>query len=206
MDDSSSPPPKEKLSTAPSWVMVGFAAGALAVLGYQWESAESPEEAPPPAKAAAVPPDEPPAATNPPDNVAAVPGRPSLAVIEAVFAQWGDYALWEDDRTEVALWNSATGDFSDFIEVVRTGGDYYYRIITRLTRPWTEASPPVESPLRFTEPESLRRARLEGKLERQDSGSPTGSVPLRLRSGAASSTERPGYLPPLPTPSGERGP
>lgn len=186
--------------------MVGFAAGALAVLGYQWESSESAKETPPPAPPVDVVPADPPAAKDPPGNVAAVPGRPSLAVIEAVFAQWGDYALWESDRTEVALWNSATVEFSDFIEVVRTGGGFYFRVIPQLTRPWTEASPPVESPLRFTEPESLRRARREGKLERQGAGSPTGAAPLRLRSSTASSTERPAYLPPLPTPSGERSP
>ncbi len=198
MDDSSSPPPKEKLSTAPSWVMVGFAAGVLFVLGYQWESPENTEA--PPAVDEAVsegaPVEEPPA---PPANVAAVSGRPSLAVIEAVFAQWGDYALWEDNRTEVALWNSATGEFSDYIEVVRTAGDLYFRLIPRLTRPMTEANPPAESPLRFTEPEALRRARLEGRLERQGPGASGNPLPARNRQDSGARSERPVYLPPLPS-------
>ncbi len=167
MEGTDPAPSRAELSKTPSWIMVGFILGVLAVWGFRRD-----DPAPPPA-AAAPEVKATPAPAEPAKSVTSLENRPSLAVIEAVFAQWGDYALWEDDRTEVALWNSVTADFTDFIEVSRMAGVYYFRSIPRLTRPFTDAKPPRESPLRFTEPIAQRRARLEGRLSPQ-APAPTG--------------------------------
>ncbi len=167
MEGESASLPATKPSKVPSWIMLGFILGCLAVLSLQRE-AETPPEEPPSTSAPVSRPPEPPR-----ENIMALSNRPSLAAIEAVFAQWGDYALWENDTTQVALWNSSTSEFSDHLEVVRTPSGLYFRSIPRVTRPWTEARPPVESPLRFTEPEVARRARLEGKLGRQPAPVPS---------------------------------
>jgi hypothetical protein len=83
-------PPKP--SMAPSWVLLGFVIGAVFV----WMLPRSPapsalslSEAPPPVAVAKTP--------------------PQIAVIEAVFAVWGRFAVWDNDLTEVALWRSETG-------------------------------------------------------------------------------------------------
>lgn len=166
MDEDTPRPPRAELSKTPSWVMVGFVLGVLTVLGFQrdrrepvpaGEAAVSLAPAAVPAKAESQETGEERSVTNRED-------RPSLAVIEAVFDQWGGYALWENEVTEVALWNSVTNDFTDYFEVIRTGSGFYYRSIPRLTRSWTDAKPPLESPLRFTEPLEVRKARLEGRL------------------------------------------
>ena len=56
---------------------------------------------------------------------------PQLTTIEAVFATWGKNAVWSDDITEVALWNDRDKAYSDFYEVRRYGGAYYFRTIPR---------------------------------------------------------------------------
>lgn len=186
---------KEKLSKTPSWIMVGFVLGVLAVLGFQHElqRPDAPAEV---ASAIVVPAPAP----KPAESVTALPDLPSLAVIEAVFSDWGGYARWEHDRTEVALWNSTTGDFTDYFEVARAPEGLYFRSITRLTRPLTEAKPPSEAPLRFTEPaidqEARRAGRLNPRSEPVEAGpwrdAPSSSVPAR-----------PAYLPPPAPPAGE---
>jgi hypothetical protein len=166
MDNESPPPSRAELSKTPSWVMVGFVLGVLAVLGFQRERRPPGGE-----PAAAAPstreetaPASPTISEDAPRSITSLADRPSLAVIEAVFEQWGGYALWENDVTEVALWNSVSNEFSDYFEVMRSPSGFYFRSIPRLTRPWTDARPPRESPLRFTEPHEQRRARLEGRL------------------------------------------
>ena len=52
----------------------------------------------------------------------AAPRQPQpISTIEAVFEEWGSHAIWVDDTTEVALWNSADRDFTDYYEVRRFG-------------------------------------------------------------------------------------
>lgn len=202
MDPDSPPPSRAELSKTPSWVMVGFVLGVLAVLGFQRE-----REATPSAKRAVeetpkVPAEVPPPSAEPARSITSLAERPSLAVIEAVFAQWGGYALWENDVTEVALWNSVTNDFTDYFEVLRAPSGLYFRSISRLTRPWTDARPPRESPLRFTEPYEQRRARLEGRLAPGDPVSgPTGP----WKQGGAAPAPPPDYLPPPPAGGREGG-
>ena len=107
-------PPKP--SMAPSWVLLGFGIGVLFI----WM----------------LPPSEPPAAAGLEPAAAPVArSAPQIAVIEAVFAEWGSAASWENDVTEVALWSSETGSYSQCFQVIRTGGMYFFRSIPRLTRP-----------------------------------------------------------------------
>lgn len=179
---------KEKLSKTPSWIMVGFVLGVLAVLGFQHESRRAAAERA--AAAASLPsPVEP----EPEPSVTKITDLPSLAVIEAVFTEWGGYARWGEDRTEVALWNSTTGDFTDYFEVMRAEDRLYFRSIARLSRPLTEAKPPIEAPLRFTEPAEDREARRAGRLRPEEEDVPAG--PWRETPVPAESL-RPTYLPP----------
>lgn len=162
----SSHPPKENLSRTPSWIMVGFVLGVLAVLGFQHETGRQRSAAAAAAAAAPATPPEPVPEVAP--NPATLPDRPSLDAIEAVFSEWGRYARWEDDRTEVALWNSRTSGFTDYFEVLRSERGFFFRPLTRLSRPFTEGNPPPESPLRFTEPAAEREARRAGRLKPAD--------------------------------------
>jgi hypothetical protein len=196
-------PSRAELSKTPSWVMLGFVLGVLAVLGFQRErsepvaaKAETSVMEPPPVKGAVDGVEE------PARSVTSLEDRPSLAVIEAVFAEWGGYALWENEVTEVALWNSLTNDFTDYFEVLRTEAGYYYRSVPRLTRPWTDARPPRESPLRFTEPHEQRRARLEGRLSSTESEvGRTGP----WKGGVEAPAPKTDYLPPPPPKPAEDG-
>ncbi len=172
MPDSESPPERAyplksaKLSKTPSWIMLGFLLGAAFVLalpplGKKTPPATvtarlEPEPAPAPAKA------EP----------------PPFTTIEAVFAEWGQHAVWSDDVTEVALWNSAAGGFANFYEVRRVGGTYYFRTIPSLTRRiLTHGKPLPDSPLQFTETEEqYEEWKRHGRSERPVDRIPTRSM------------------------------
>jgi hypothetical protein len=104
-----------------------------------------------------LPPSEPPAAAGLEPAAAPVArSAPQIAVIEAVFAEWGSAASWENDVTEVALWSSETGSYSQCFQVIRTGGMYFFRSIPRLTRPVLTRGVRDNSPLQFTESEAQR--------------------------------------------------
>jgi hypothetical protein len=199
MENPEPTPSRTELSKTPSWIMLGFVLGMLTVLGFRKERASPPVTVPPAQSAATVQPEGKDKAPEPAPqrSVTSVQHRPSLAVIEAVFAEWGGYAIWEDEVTEVALWNSVTNDFTDYFEVFRTSSGYFFRSTPRLTRPWTDARPPRESPLRFTEPLELRRARLEGRLAPPDPVSGRRAGPGRGVTGTPGVTA-PDYLPPPP--------
>jgi hypothetical protein len=129
--------------------MLGFVLGALFVIALPRRHPESP---PPPAAEPARPP---PAARQP----------PRLTTAEAVFTEWARYAVWENDRTEVAIWNAETGDYTDCFEVLRSGDGYYFRSISRLTRPVLTHGVRPDSPLRFTETEEQRQEWLGQKAQ-----------------------------------------
>ncbi len=174
MPDSESPPERAyplksaKLSKTPSWIMLGFLLGvafvlALPPLGKKTPAAPAtvtarlePDPAPAPAKA------EP----------------PPFTTIEAVFAEWGQYAVWSDDTTEVALWNSAAGGFTNFYEVRRVGGTHYFRTIPSLTRRILNHGKPLpDSPLQFTETEEqYEEWKRHGRSERPVDRIPTRSM------------------------------
>lgn len=138
MDDEA--PSPSKPSQVPSWVTLGFVLGALFVLAL-------PRRSPPPA---ARPAEE------PVPVLSKAPDPPAISTIEAVFDAWDRYAVWSNDTTEVALWDSATKSYSDFYEVLRVGTVYYYRSIPRLTRPILAHGVVENSPLQFTETERQR--------------------------------------------------
>ena len=141
------PEPKPKLSIVPSWVMLGFIVGALFV----WAL-------PKPQSASASAPPETPSLE--------VQATSRVTTIEAVFADWGQYAVWHQDRTEIALWNSETMAYSDYYEVLRNDGAFFFRSITRLTHPLLMHGPQANlenCPIQFTETAAQRAAWLGEK-------------------------------------------
>ncbi|MSU69525.1 MAG: hypothetical protein EXS39_01865 [Opitutaceae bacterium] len=134
------PPSPSKLSKTPSWVTLGFLLGALFV----WFLPHAPQ-AP-----LVVAIEKPPAPSGP-------PAPPRLMAIEAVFAEWGNNAVWENGVTEVALWSPETRKHTDYFEVMRSGDTAYFRSISRLTRPLLTHGVVANAPLQFTETEARRQ-------------------------------------------------
>ncbi len=140
MDESEStsvrPPSSGRPSPTPSWVMLGFLLGALFV----WSLPRRP-----------VVPVAPPVVEKKPEPPPSAPAVPRVAAIEAVFEEWGQFAVWENDTTEVALWNPQANAYTDCFEVLRTSDHNYFRSIPRLTRPVLTHGVKENSPLQFTE-------------------------------------------------------
>lgn len=152
MEEKAPRPPSAKyLSKTPSWVSLGFILGALFVWALPARRAEVSADVP--AKAL-------------PDTgtvrQAAAP-KPSITEIEAVFAGWGDQAVWDQDVTEVALWDIEGRAFSRYYEVLRARDNYYFRSIDHLTRPVLTHGVKKEGPLLYTETEEMRREWLREK-------------------------------------------
>jgi hypothetical protein len=124
------------MSMTPSWVMLGFVLGAFFV----WALPESKK---------ALPPSSTPVARAP-EPMMLASRLPRLTDVEAVFAQWDRYAIWENDVTEVAYWNEETRSFSNFFEVLRSGDRLFFRSIPKLTRPVVRRGVEAHSPLLFT--------------------------------------------------------
>jgi len=155
MSDTATKPSREKLSTTPSWIMVGFIIGAMFAYGVQREVARHNQLTPPPPPAPA------PVKVEPQKSAAAIKDRASLTAIENIFTQYESQAVWRNDITEVALWNAETNKFSEFFEVMRSGEYYYYRTLPHLTRPVIRHNVNPDLPLRFTEPEDVQLKRLK---------------------------------------------
>lgn len=137
-------PSPARLSKTPSWITLGFVLGALFVFALPREEHKpEPVRPPPPVKLE----------------------RPTLTEIEAVFADWGEGAVWENDLTEVALWDRDRKSYSLFYEVLRSGDNYYFRSIPNLNRPLLTEGVRPNSPLLFTEPESNRNERQRRRWE-----------------------------------------
>ncbi|HXN34924.1 MAG TPA: hypothetical protein VN877_02055 [Opitutaceae bacterium] len=151
--DEETPPTPAKPSQVPSWVTLGFVLGALFVLAWPRRDTEAPAERP--AENAAAP------------TPAKVAAAPKMATIDAVFESWGGGAVWSDGTTEVALWSPETKSYSDFYEVVRVDGEFYYRPIPALTRPIVTRGVPENSPLEFTETERQRQEWL-GEVQKEN--------------------------------------
>ena len=120
----------------PSWVMLGFVLGAFFV----WALPEAKKKPPPP----------PALVERVPEPMTLASRLPRLTEVEAVFAQWDRYAIWESDVTEVAYWNEETRSFSNFFEVLRSGDRLFFRSIPKLTRPVVRRGVEARSPLLFT--------------------------------------------------------
>jgi hypothetical protein len=134
-----------KLSKTPSWITLGFALGALFV----WSLPDAPPPPPPPTVAPATVRLE----------------RPVLSEIEAVFAQWSEHAVWKNDITEVAMWDTARKSYSLYYEVLRNGDVFYFRSIPQLTRPIKAHGVPENAPLQYTETEEMRREWMRARWE-----------------------------------------
>jgi len=191
MDDDDQVEPRKtyplspaKMSKTPSWAMVGFLLGAAFVWNFKRDGDKNVVAAPLPS-----------ARTEWPKSVL-VPPSP-LTTIEAVFADWGQHAVWENGVTELALWRSETKNFSEFYEVRKVGDVPYFRSIPKLTRLVIHHGVPLpNSPLQFTETEEQYREWLEhGRFERK----PAATLPPSLFGPALISSGE--VVPPTPTPS-----
>lgn len=180
-----------KMSKTPSWIMLGFLLGAAFVAALPPLEKE-PRESP------VVRAIEEPKASEPRNP-------PQLTTIEAVFAEWGKHAVWSDDVTEVALWRPEDKAYTDFYEVRRFGGEYYFRSIPELTRRIISHGKPLpESPLQFTETEEQylewrNFGRTERPVEREVTTRPRTNTPLPAPAPVERSLDvvRP-TMPPLP--------
>jgi hypothetical protein len=155
-EDDLPPVPREKLSKTPSWIMVGFVVGCVFAYVVDREL-ERRNPKPPVAQ---------PAAKQTPQAQTIAPATPpamrlSLNEVDAIFRQATDDAVWEHDLTQIALWNPLTQKFSDLVEVMRSGEYFYYRPLSRLTRPLITAQAEPGVLILFTETEADREKRLE---------------------------------------------
>ena len=186
-----------KMSKTPSWIMLGFLLGAVFVAAL------------PPLGKKAAPESVSLRAVEPPPPSGPRAPQP-LTTIEDVFATWGSQAVWSDDVTEVALWNSKEGAYADFFEVRRVGDVFYFRSIPRLTRRVIARGKLIpECPLQFTETEEqyrdwLNYGRTERPIERETQtrprfAPPPGAAPVDRSVQRVTPT-----LPPVELPFGER--
>lgn len=136
------PPAVSRLSRTPSWVMLGFVLGAAFI--WAWPRVE---------KTGTL-------ATSLPVKTYQL-DRPKLTEIEAVFAEWSGEAVWDNGLTEVALWDVDKKNYSICYEVLRSGGNHYFRSIPHLTRPVLTHGLRGTAPLLFTETEAMRREWLQ---------------------------------------------
>lgn len=145
-DTETKPASPSSLSKTPSWISIGFVMGALFV----WLL---PKPAP---QVIEVP-----VRDESPRPLVAQRVQPDFSELEAVFSEWDDYAVWSNDTTELALWDIETSQYSRFYEVLRSGNNYFYRSLARLSRPVLTHGVPVNAPLLFTETEKQREEWLE---------------------------------------------
>lgn len=150
MDEAEPNPSPSQLSKTPSWIMLGFLLGAAFV----WLMPRpGPEIIEVPVKDETPPP------------LVATRTMPDFSELEAVFSEWQQYAVWDNNRTEVALWDSEVGQYARFYEVLREGETFYFRSISTLTRPVLTHGVDVSAPLLFTEPDERRREWLRQRDE-----------------------------------------
>lgn len=149
----SSPAQRQKLSPAPSWITLGFGLGALTV----WALLRQPELPPAPEPVAAAATEAP----APRGNVATLADRPSFNVVAAMFEQNLPWAFWHEGRSQFALWNSVTGDYTDFFEAQRVGDDLFFRPLDRLTWWLIDGYGPEAGVIRFAETNAMRLVRFE---------------------------------------------
>ncbi|MBI2518233.1 MAG: hypothetical protein HYV95_15230 [Opitutae bacterium] len=128
----------------PLWLTLGFAMG----LSFGWVMFKSDTSKAPPAAEQVKVREKPAAASDAPRDAG------TLAGAEQTFQRWGGYAVWEDDATEIAVWNARRKRFSDFYEVRRVHGQFYFRTIQRLSRPFIDHGVRGRLPIVFTEPQA----------------------------------------------------
>ena len=105
----------------------------------------------------------------------AVPATLStLAEVENLFRLWGGYAVWEDDLTEIIVLRVQLGRLHpEYFQVVRVGRGFYFRTLSRLTRPLIDHGELARCPLAFTEPQWMHE-----QYYREHAGETPGAVRL----------------------------
>jgi hypothetical protein len=136
--DEPNPATSAKPSKTPSWIMLGFMAGALFVWALQ-HGKDTPAPASKPAPVV-------------PATVAPVSLPPRLSDVEAVFEEWKRYAVWANDTTYVCWSDPATGHYRDCFEVVRRGEALFFRSVPRPRNLRAIDGVPATSPLEFLNP------------------------------------------------------
>ena len=143
-------PRRESLSKTPSWIMLGFVIGCIVAFTVKQQFFSLPN---PPAPVVTTKQVESPEPVRKPE-----PAHAPLSEMEAIFYQWRGNAVWLHDITEVAFWDRETNKYSEYVEVMRSGDETYFRTIPQLTRPLIDEVP-LNAPIRFTEPESVHAER-----------------------------------------------
>jgi hypothetical protein len=133
---------RKNLSAVPSWLMVGFVIGVVTMWLFRSPPPEPQPEPAPPAVAEVAAPEA---------NETTPPARSSVALAEALFDTHRDWVFWNEDKTQIALWNSEAMAFSDHFEVIRTLEGDYFRSISEFTRLPLPGYGPPSSPVLFTE-------------------------------------------------------
>jgi hypothetical protein len=137
--------PRKSSSHVPLWMTVGFALG-IGVGAMLFRDEARPAQAPVGKQAEAIEPDR--------GEVSRDAG--SLAALEQAFQRWGGYAVWENDTTQFAAWDPRKRKHSDFVEVRRTDGRFYFRTLRSLSRPLIDHGPKSAIPFLFTETKEMR--------------------------------------------------
>jgi len=136
-----------ELSKVPSWILLGFLIGAAFVFLLRREFILGGDAA-----AATLVEPTPTVPVDRPTSLTARKGEPSLSAIEALWTAWGDHAVWMGELSEVAMWNTQSLAFSDYVEVTRRGESYFFRSIPKLTRPIVDRGLGIKAPIQFTGP------------------------------------------------------
>lgn len=132
--------PKPKSTPIPLFLTLGFAAGiGFGYLAFHEEKSKTHIAPPLTVKAAPIQRD-----------------AGTLASLEVTFERWGGYAVWANDVTELAAWDPRQKKHSDFFEVRRADGKFYFRTIPVLTRPLIEHGVRTSLPFWFTETPEMR--------------------------------------------------
>lgn len=149
--DEIPPAPRTRLSKTPSWITLGFILGAMFVWSLPDEETKT---------NAAL-------SAELPTKVMQLE-RPKLTEVEAVFSEWERFAVWKNAVTQIAMWDTEKRSYTLYYEVMQQNGEYYFRSISKLTRPLLTRGVPADAPLQFAETEESRRAWVEhGQFEPQ---------------------------------------
>lgn len=145
---------RKNLSQVPSWIMLGFVVGVVTM----WLFRSPPTPPPAPDDSSAPVAAEP---AEPPSNPIALEESASLVIVEALWEEHRHWAFWNEDKTQIAVWNSSTLGFTDRFEVIRTAEADYFRSITAFSRLTLPGWGPENSPILFTETAEQRAERMQ---------------------------------------------
>lgn len=147
------PAERKNMSQVPSWIMLGFVVGVLTM----WLFRSSPEPLEPEVVEPVAEVEEPAEPDEEPE--ASGDGSLSMALVGAIWEEYRAYAFWNEDKTQIGVWNSATFGFTDRYEVLRGEEFDYFRPIESFTRLTLPGYGPENSPILFTETAEQRAIR-----------------------------------------------